>query len=130
MNQLKEIINNSYSTLPKSQVLQITLDVCYQQMKIVSEQTQNLSAENSNVVLNLQKIDLYSKINIGLLEFLNETKNIEKINEAKNSINILNKLIENDTLAELENGDSETQENITNNLLVPHYLIDWSLNHL
>ena len=127
MNHLKEIINNSYSTLPKSQVLQITLDVCYQQMKKTSEKARSI---NSDTVLNLQKVDLYSKINDGLLEFTDGSRNFEKINTAKNSIDILNKLIENETLNDLENGTPSKQEDIINNTIVPHYLIEWSLNNL
>ena len=127
MNHLKEIINNSYSTLPKSQVLQITLDVCYQQMKKTSEKARSI---NSDTVLNLQKVDLYSKINDGLLEFTDGSRNFEKINTAKNSIDILNKLIENETLNDLENGTPSKQEDIINNTIVPHYLIEWTLNNL
>ena len=127
MNHLKEIINNSYSTLPKSQVLQITLDVCYQQMKKTSEKARSI---NSDTVLNLQKVDLYSKINDGLLEFTDGSRNFEKINTAKNSIDILNKLIENETLNDLENGTPSKQEDIINNSIVPHYLIEWTLNNL
>lgn len=127
MNHLKEIINNSYSTLPKSQVLQITLDVCYQQMKKTSEKAQSVDSES---VLNLQKVDLYSKINNGLLEFTNGSRNFEKINTAKSSIDVLNKLIENETVNELENGSSSVQEDIVNNIIVPHYLIEWTLNNL
>ena len=127
MNQLKEIINNSYSTLPKSQVLQITLDVCYQQMKKASEKAENI---NSETIVNLQKVELYSNINDGLLEFTNGNRDFAKINIAKDSINVLNKLIENETLEDLENGIPAIQETIVNDVIVPHYLIEWSLNNL
>lgn len=127
MNQLKEIINNSYSTLPKSQVLQITLDVCYQQMKKASEKAKNI---NSETIVNLQKVELYSNINDGLLEFTNGNRDFAKINIAKDSINVLNKLIENETLEDLENGIPAIQETIVNDVIVPHYLIEWSLNNL
>ena len=78
----------------------------------------------------MQKVELYSNINDGLLEFTNGNRDFAKINIAKDSINVLNKLIENETLEDLENGIPAIQETIVNDVIVPHYLIEWSLNNL
>jgi len=132
MNQLKEVIRNNYRQLPKTQVLQITMDVCYQQMKKISEltQEQNIDSDKDVILLNLKKVDWYSKINDGLLEFLNDQKDIQKIDIAKTSIKYLITLIENEILEDLEKGNPNVQEKIVNEIIIPHYLIEWSLENL
>jgi len=129
MNQLKEIIHNNYCKLPKSRVLQITLDVCYQQMQKVTRQDVS-GWDKDTALLNMQKVDWYSKVNEGLLEFLKEEKDLEKISKAKEAIIFLIKIMENETLEDLENGGTAVQERIINDTITPHYLIEWSLNNL
>ena len=130
MNQLKEIIKRNYSSLPKSQTLKITLDVCKQQMKNVSEISNkqiNVLKENE-ILLNLNKLELYSIIYDGLLELLKDYKDFDKISLARDSISTINRIIENETLNYLESGNNEVQEKIINNIIIPNYLIEWTLN--
>ena len=126
MNQLKQVIDQNYSTLSKSQALQITIDVCNQQMNGIN----SLLQQNENDTNNLRKAKLYTIISDGILELRNQERDISKIDFAKLHIPLLLEIIENENLNLLENSNSNIQEKIINEILIPNYLLEWSLNNL
>lgn len=126
MNQLKQVIDQNYSTLPKSQAAQITIDVCNQQMNEISK----LLEQNENDTINLRKAKLYTIISDGILELRNEERDLSKIDFAKLHIPLLLEIIESENLSLLENSNSNIQEKIINEILIPNYLLEWSLNNL
>lgn len=129
MNHLKQIIEQNYSTLPKAHAINITIDIFNQQMLKIN----NILEQNSNEdeeILNLRKAKLYTIISEGIAELKKDNRDKSKIEFAKLHVPLLLEIIENEYLVILENGSSSTQEKIINEVFIPNYLIEWSLNNL
>lgn len=131
MNQLKEFINNSYSGLSKSKVIEITAQVIDEQIvKLKDEIAQNeFNPEQESSILNLSKDKLYSEIKIGMLEMQKNMPDVSKIEFAKIHIPLLLEIIENENLNKLEFSHASVKEEIINSVFIPNYLIEWTFNN-
>ncbi len=130
MNSLKQIIDRNYSTLPKLQVANITVDVCTQQINGIKQKLEQGNFNKEEEISILRKIKLYEIISEGVLELAKNNRDQDKIDFAKLHISLLLEMLENENLEKLENSNPTIQEKIINNVFVPNYLIEWSLNNL
>lgn len=132
MEELENLINQKYSTISKNDALQISLEVCYKLMKKQSGLLQeNVGIWNKETILfNTNKVNWYSNINSGLLEFTNIDRNFDTLLEAKSSISLLLMYIQTELEDEFVKTDSENQQRIINEIYIPHLLLKWSLNNL
>lgn len=131
MNQVKEFINNTYSGLAKSKVIEITAQVIEEQIvKLKDEIVQNeFNPELQSSIVNLRKDMLYSEIKIGILEMQKNIPDVSKIKFAKIHIPLLLEIIENENLNKLEFSNPSVQQEIINSVVVPNYLIEWTFNN-
>ncbi len=130
MNKLKQIIDRNYSTLPKVQVANITVDVCTQQMNSIKQKIDQENFNKEEEISILRKGKLYEIISEGVLELVKNNRDQDKIDFAKLHISLLLEMIENENLEKLENSNPAIQEKIINDVFIPNYLIEWSLNNL
>lgn len=132
MEELEKVIDTNYSKLSKNQILQISLDVCYKLMKEKSELLQsNLNVwDEETILFNTKRIDWYTNINLGLLEFSSADRNSDTLLEAKSSISLLLMYIQEETENEFIETDLVNQQRIINKVYIPHLLLKWSLNNL
>lgn len=132
MEELENLINQNYSTISKNDALQISLEVC---CKLIKKQSgllqENVDIWNKETILfNTNKVNWYSNINSGLLEFTNIDRNFDALLEAKSSISLLLMYIQTELEDEFIKSDSENQQRIINEIYIPHLLLKWSLNNL